>query len=103
MGTNKIRIKGDTVTCTIEPINNPSRNTWSITFPLSLYKFLNDHVGNVHHWADSQRDAIELGRFDTSLERLGLVRKGERPSQIAINRFIVGYGMRLLGESLDDL
>lgn len=102
MSANKTRVVGDKIICTIPP-SGTRRSEWTITFSSTLYAFLRDHVGDVHLWADQQRELIEAGTLPFRHPLLVRVLLGERPTSKAIGDVIRAYALVLLGNKLDDL
>ncbi len=102
MSTGKIRIKGDKVICTIEPADPRRQNKWTIYFSSHLYDFLQETEGDVHLWAERQREHIQAGTLPVKHPLSAKIKRGEKPTQRAIGDVIRAYGTTLLLDSLDD-
>lgn len=102
MSTGKIRIKGDKVICTIVPADPSRHNKWTIYFSSHLYDFLRESEGDVHRWAEQQREHIQAGTLPFKHPLSAQIKRGGKPTQRAIGDVIRAYGTTLLLDSLDD-
>lgn len=102
MSKNKTRRKDDRVICIIETTSNGIDLIWSISFSEALFDFLQSHVGDVHQWADQQRELIKQGRMNFAPRLMQKVKQGERLTQQAICNAIRAYGISLWFDACDE-